>query len=108
MSIIVAQSAGFCFGVKRAVDTLEKEASVSPISTLGPIIHNDDVVARLKGMGVESVDDMSELVSVYFGSDVTEEDAEALVAELSDAHPDVDVELNYGGQPIYYYMISIE
>ena len=62
MSIIVAQSAGFCFGVKRAVDTLEKEASVSPISTLGPIIHNDDVVARLKGMGVESVDDMSELV----------------------------------------------
>ena len=54
------------------------------------------------------MDDMSELVSVYFGSDVTEEDAEALVAELSDAHPDVDVELNYGGQPIYYYMISIE
>ena len=61
MSIILAKSAGFCFGVKRAVDTLEKEAAESPISTLGPIIHNDDVVARLKSMGVESVEDMSQL-----------------------------------------------
>ena len=63
MSITVAKSAGFCFGVKRAVDTLELESSKSPISTLGPIIHNDDVVKRFKTLGVESIDDICELVS---------------------------------------------
>ena len=61
MSITVAKSAGFCFGVKRAVETLEAESSKSPISTLGPIIHNDDVVKKFKTMGVESIDDMSQL-----------------------------------------------
>ena len=61
VSITVAKSAGFCFGVKRAVETLEAESTKSPISTLGPIIHNDDVVNRFKTMGVESIDSMSEL-----------------------------------------------
>lgn len=63
MSITVAKSAGFCFGVKRAVEALEAESSKSPISTLGPIIHNDDVVKKFKSLGVESIDDMSRLNS---------------------------------------------
>ena len=63
MSIIVAKSAGFCFGVSRAIEKLDEEALLSPISTLGPIIHNDDVVNRLKEKGVNAVDSISDLES---------------------------------------------
>ena len=54
------------------------------------------------------VNDDIELISIYYGSDVTEEDAAALSDAISSRHPAVDVELQYGGQPIYYYVISAE
>ncbi|MBO5008518.1 MAG: bifunctional 4-hydroxy-3-methylbut-2-enyl diphosphate reductase/30S ribosomal protein S1 [Clostridia bacterium] len=50
--IILAKSAGFCFGVQRAVESLEAEAALGRVSTLGPIIHNGDVVKRFESMGV--------------------------------------------------------
>ena len=54
------------------------------------------------------VDESSELISVYYGSDVSEEDAQSLSEELESAYPSCDVELQFGGQPIYYYVISVE
>ena len=51
--IIVAKHAGFCFGVRRAVDTA---AAAAPAYTLGPIIHNPQMVAELERSGVVSVD----------------------------------------------------
>lgn len=54
------------------------------------------------------VDEDSEVISIYYGADVKEEDAEALAAEIEEAFPDCEVELNMGGQPIYYYIISVE
>lgn len=54
------------------------------------------------------VDEDTELVTIYYGSDVAEEDAEALLAKAEEQHPDVDIELHFGGQPIYYYIISAE
>lgn len=50
----------------------------------------------------------AELISIYYGSDVTEEDANALAEAVEAVYPDVDVEVNYGGQPIYYYILSVE
>lgn len=50
----------------------------------------------------------AELISIYYGSDVTEEDANALAKAVEAVYPDVDVEVNYGGQPIYYYILSVE
>ncbi|MCR4599275.1 MAG: DAK2 domain-containing protein [Acetatifactor sp.] len=50
----------------------------------------------------------SELISVYYGSDVTEADAEAMRQKIADSYPDLDVELQNGGQPIYYYLVSVE
>ena len=61
LSIIVAKSAGFCFGVSRAIEKLNEEAKLSPISTLGPIIHNDDVVNRLSQKGVNAIDSIDKL-----------------------------------------------
>ncbi|MCM1568257.1 MAG: DAK2 domain-containing protein [Roseburia sp.] len=54
------------------------------------------------------VDDASELISIYYGSEVEEADAEALKQELAKQYPSCDIELQYGGQPIYYYVISVE
>ena len=65
---------------------------------------NETVLETLKRM----VEDESELISVYFGEDVTEEDAEALVEKVQTAFPNCEVELNDGGQPIYYYLLSVE
>ena len=48
------------------------------------------------------MDDESELISIYYGEDMKEEEAEALHERIAKAYPDCDVELNYGGQPIYY------
>lgn len=60
------------------------------------------------GMVEAMVDDSSELISVYYGADVEEADAEALRDKIEAAYPSCDVELQYGGQPIYYYVISVE
>lgn len=54
------------------------------------------------------VDEDSELISLYYGEETSEEDAEALSAELMELYPDMDVEVHYGGQPIYYYLLSVE
>ena len=50
----------------------------------------------------------AEVISIYFGEDVPEEEAEKLGEELEAAYPDCEVEVNMGGQPIYYYIISVE
>lgn len=58
---------------------------------------------------IESMlDEDSELVSLYYGEEIKEEDANELAKELMSAHSDIEVEVLCGGQPIYYYMISVE
>ena len=53
-------------------------------------------------------DEDTELISVYYGKDISQEDAEALVEILEEKYPDCDVDLQFGGQPVYYYIISAE
>ena len=52
MSVQVANSAGFCFGVSRAMEMVERESAHEHVVTLGPIIHNRHAVAYLESMGV--------------------------------------------------------
>ncbi len=56
----------------------------------------------------EMIDEDTEIISIYYGADVTEEDAEQLCERLEELYPDFDVEINQGGQPIYYYVVSVE
>ena len=56
----------------------------------------------------DMIDDDTELISIYYGADVTEEDAEDLGAKIEALYPKCDVELQFGGQPIYYYIVSAE
>lgn len=50
----------------------------------------------------------AELISIYYGDEVTEDEANALAEKIGESHPDVDVEVNCGGQPVYYYILSVE
>ena len=54
------------------------------------------------------MDEDAEVISVYYGVDIPEEEAEELASRLEEAYPDCEVELNMGGQPIYYYVVSVE
>ena len=54
------------------------------------------------------VSDDSELVSLYYGADATEEEAELIADEIVAEYNDIDVEVQYGGQPVYSYFISVE
>ena len=54
------------------------------------------------------IDEDTEMVSIYFGSDSSEDDASVIAEAIEEKYPDVDVEINNGGQPIYYYVISVE
>ena len=59
-------------------------------------------------MVCEMVDEESSLVSIYFGEESDEEKAASLSNRISERFPEVEVEVDYGGQPIYYYIISVE
>jgi hypothetical protein len=54
------------------------------------------------------IDEDSAIVSIYYGSEATKEAAEEISSLIQEKHPDVEVEINDGGQPIYYYVISVE
>ncbi len=70
------------------------------------------VGTSISGVTLEMVDAMmtqdKELISVYYGEEIDKDDAEKLSERLSEKYPDCDIELQYGGQPIYYYIISAE
>ncbi len=72
-----------------------------------------EVIAKDKQEGTKelvkaAIDDDSEIISIYYGSDVTEEDAEEIAEFIEEEYPDCEVEINRGGQPLYYYVISVE
>ena len=86
-------------------------------------IHEGDIIGlhngqiEFSGTSVEEaaletmknvVDEDDELISVYYGADVTEEQAESLTEKLAEIYPECDVECHSGGQPLYYYLISVE
>ena len=78
------------------------------IGDQGIVAVGTDMVKVTRDMIAELVDEDSELISIYYGCDVAEDAAEALRTDLEEAYPACDIELQYGGQPIYYYTVSVE
>ena len=78
------------------------------IGDSGIIAVGTDIAATTKEMLEALVDEDSELISIYYGADVSEEDAEKLTAEIEEKYPSVDVDTHFGGQPIYYYVLAVE
>ena len=67
-----------------------------------------DIASVTQDMLEAMVNEESELISIYYGADITEEDAEKMQMAVEASYPDCDVEVHYGGQPIYYYIVSVE
>ncbi len=66
-------------------------------------------IAEVTEMIVDKIaDDSTELISLYYGSDIKQEEADALCESITSKFPNCDVEVQYGGQPIYYYIVSAE
>ena len=88
-----------------------KEIHVNDIMGIGDagiIAVGKEIAATTLEMLEALVDEDSELISVYYGSDVSDEEAEVLIAEIEEKYPDVDIDAHSGGQPIYYYVIAVE
>ncbi len=85
-----------------------RQGDIMGIGDKGILAVGQDIQKVALQMVQEMADEDSELISIYYGSDVSEEQAEALCQQLEESYPDFDVEMNNGGQPIYYYVISVE
>ncbi len=84
------------------------EGDIMGIGDNGILAVGSSVEHTALEMLAELVDDDSELISVYYGEEVKEEDAEAFVSKIEALYPDVDVDAHSGGQPIYYYVLAVE
>ena len=85
-----------------------KQGDYMGIGDKGILSVGQDLMYVTEEMVSEMVDEDCELISIYYGADVSEEDAEKLREDIEAAYPSCDVELQFGGQPIYYYVISVE
>lgn len=84
------------------------EGNIMGIGDSGILAVGEDLEATTLEMFKELVDDMSEIISIYYGEEVEEAVAEELGEKVGEMFPDCDVEVHFGGQPIYYYVVSVE
>ena len=89
-------------------DKVIKQGDIMGIGDKTILTVGQDISEVTTGLIEELMDEDAELVSIYYGDEVDEKDAEEIKAAIEKNHPDVDVEVNCGGQPIYYYIVSVE
>lgn len=84
------------------------EGDIMGIGDKGLLAVGTDISEVTKEMVSKMVDDDTELISIYYGEEFPEEDAQALGADMEESYEDCDVEVHSGGQPIYYCVVSVE
>lgn len=85
-----------------------REGNIIGIAEKEMVAAGDEVDEVTSKLVEKLVDEDSAIITLFYGEDVTEEQAEELRGELEEKFEDIDVELYYGGQPLYYYLISVE
>lgn len=85
-----------------------KQGNIMGLGDKTIISVGDDVRNTTIELVQKLVNDESELISLYYGEEITDEQANDIADELMELYPDLDVEVHYGGQPIYYYLLSVE
>ena len=85
-----------------------KQDDFMGIGDQGILSVGKELEATVLDMIEQLIDEDSAIVSIYYGEDAKEDAANAIGEKITEAHPDVEVEVHYGGQPIYYYVISVE
>ena len=89
-------------------DKVIHEGDIMGIGDQGILSVGQSVEDTVKDMLSQLVDDDSELISLYYGQDIQAEDAEKFAQTIEELYPDVDIDVHMGGQPIYYYVLSVE
>lgn len=89
-------------------DKVIRQGNIMGISDAGIAAVGEEIQATTVELIRTLIDEDSEIVSLYYGADITENAAEELASVLTEEFPNVDVEINAGGQPIYYYVVSVE
>ncbi|MBB5264976.1 hypothetical protein HNP82_002115 [Catenibacillus scindens] len=89
-------------------DKTIKEGDIMGIGDSGIMAVGQDIAKTTADLIDAMMDVDAELISIYYGQDVTEEGAAALAEKVESRYPDCDVEVQSGGQPIYYYIVSVE
>ena len=84
------------------------KGDIMAISDNGISSTGSDIAEVTKGLLDELIDEDSGLVSIYYGSEISGEDAQAIGAYIEEKYEDVEAEIKFGGQPIYYYIVSVE
>ena len=84
------------------------EGDIMGIGDSGILAVGKDLEETTKELIANLVDEDSELICIYYGEEVSEEDAEKFTEEITELYPDVDVDIQFGGQPIYYYVLAVE
>lgn len=84
------------------------EGDIMGIGDSGILAVGKDLEETTKELIANLVDEDSELISIYYSEEVSEEDAEKFTEEITELYPDVDVDIQFGGQPIYYYVLAVE
>ena len=84
------------------------EGDIMGIGDKGILSVGPSVEGTAKDMLAQLVDEDSELISIYYGQAVSEEDAENFAEEVAELYPDADIDMHFGGQPIYYYVLAVE
>ena len=84
------------------------EGDIMGIGDSGILAVGKDLEEATKELIANLVDEDSELISIYYGEEVSEEEAEKFAGEIEELYPDVDVDIQFGGQPIYYYVLAVE
>jgi DAK2 domain fusion protein YloV len=84
------------------------EGDIMGIGDSGILAVGKDLEETTKELIANLVDEDSELISIYYGEEVSEEEAEKFAGEIEELYPDVDVDIQFGGQPIYYYVLAVE
>lgn len=85
-----------------------KEGDIIGLDDKKILAKGKDVGDTLLNLVAKLKDGSHEIITLYYGIDVKEEDAEALAGRLEEKFPDCDVDFHFGGQPIYYYIVSLE
>ena len=85
-----------------------KQGDIMGIGDKSILSVGTDLQETTKDMISKMVDDESELISIYYGAEATKEQAEEIVSYIEETYTDLEIELQMGGQPIYYYVVSVE
>lgn len=84
------------------------EGDIMGIGDHGILAVGSEIRKTTLDMLEQLVDEDSELISIYYGEEVKEEDANELIEQIEELYPDADVDAHFGGQPIYYYVLAVE